>query len=69
MSDLRSFENDMNRLQEIVNILENQNASLDDAINLCKEGVTLTNKCRKNLETASLQIEVLSNGVNDNKEK
>lgn len=66
MSNLDNFEKDISRLREIVSILESESATLSEAMELCKEGVALTNKCKNDLQTASLQIETLSKSITDN---
>ena len=54
------FESSMKRLDEIIKALEGQNLSLDEALDLYKEGVGLSVDCKKSLENAKLQIKTLS---------
>jgi exodeoxyribonuclease VII small subunit len=51
-----SFEKNINRLQEISELLENDNIALEDAIRLYEEGVLLSKSCVDELKTAELKI-------------
>lgn len=55
-----TFENSMKRLDEIVKAMEGEKLSLDEALDLYKEGVELSVECRKALESAKLQVKTLS---------
>lgn len=55
-----TFEESMKRLDEIVKALEGDKLSLDEALDLYKEGVELSVDCKKSLENAKLQVNVLS---------
>lgn len=54
------FESSMKRLDEIVKALEKDNLSLDEALDLYKEGIELSVDCKKSLENAKLQVKTLS---------
>ena len=54
-----TFESSMKRLNEIVKALEGENLSLDEALDLYKEGVELSVDCKKSLESAKLQVKTL----------
>jgi len=56
---LPKFEDCLQRLEVIVNDLEKGDVSLDDALKLFDEGVTLSNSCRKELEEAEGKVEIL----------
>lgn len=58
------FEEAMKRLEEIVNILENQEVSLDKSIELYKEGIELSAQCREKLEAVEKEVSILK--VNSN---
>ena len=60
------FESSMKRLNEIVEALERENLSLDEALDLYKEGVELSVDCKKSLESAKLQVKTL--GTKDDKD-
>lgn len=60
------FENGIKRLEEIVRALEEGNLSLDEALNLFKEGITLTKELSQRLDEAEKKVEILikrENGV------
>ena len=63
-----SFEEELKELEKTVNILENGDCSLDEAIALFEKGVRLSADCRKTLENARQKIVTLTdaeNGVED----
>ena len=51
-----SFEKDLSRLNEIVKQLEGSELSLEQSLDLYKEGVELSVKCKKSLEQAKLTV-------------
>ncbi len=51
-----SFEKDLSRLNEIVKKLEGTDLTLDESLDLYKEGVELSVKCKKTLEQAKLTV-------------
>ena len=53
------FEEALNRLSEIVRILENGEASLDESIALFEEGIKLSKQCSTLLETAEQKVRFL----------
>ena len=53
------FEYSLTRLEEIVSKLESANLSLDDAMKLFEEGVSLSRDCQKQLEQAEGRVEIL----------
>ena len=56
-----SFENAMDRLDEIVSLLENGECQLEEALNIFEEGISLVKICNKKLETAEKSIKILVN--------
>ena len=52
-----SFEQSINRLEEIVSILEENDQSLDKTIALFEEGLDLVNYCDNKLKQFELKIE------------
>ena len=52
----RTFENAMDRLQEIVSLLETGKADLDDELKLYEEGVALIRYCSDKLNQAEQKI-------------
>ena len=57
-----TFEDSIKRLDEIVRAMEGDKLSLDQALDLYKEGVELSVDCKKSLENAKLQVKTLSAG-------
>lgn len=60
-----TFEENMNRLNEIVGLLENDKLSLDKALDYYKEGIDLSVECRKTIENAKLTVKTM-NGAMEN---
>lgn len=59
-SDERSFEETLNRLEEIVERLEDDPPALDQAIDTYEEGVALANECLSRLDDAEQRVRELS---------
>jgi exodeoxyribonuclease VII small subunit len=56
----RSFEETLDRLEEIVERLEDDPPSLDEALDAYEEGVALANDCLSRLDEAEQRISELS---------
>ncbi len=54
-----SFESAMKRLDEISAELEKEGVSLEDALALYEEGVSLVRKCNEQLEKAERKVKIL----------
>ena len=54
-----TFEASMERLEEVLRLLENGNESLDDSLSLYEEGIALIRACNEKLEKAEQKIKVL----------
>jgi exodeoxyribonuclease VII small subunit len=54
-----SFEAGLNDLEAIVKELENGDLSLEDSIALFEKGISLSDKCRLQLEEAETKVEIL----------
>ena len=52
----RSFEELLNRLEEIIGILEGDNPGLDESIKLYEEGILLSKECYGTLKNADFKI-------------
>ncbi len=59
-----NYEKDFKRLQEIVAILEDEQTSLAESLSLFNEALQLYSVCRKAIDDAKLQVDIL---VGDNK--
>ena len=57
----KSFEENLQRLEEIVSSLEEENISLENSINLFEEGMKLTRACNEKLESIENRINILIN--------
>lgn len=57
-----TFEESMERLDQIVRALETGDASLEDSIKLFEEGTKLAAKCKELLDTAELKVTKLTAG-------
>ncbi len=55
-----SIESSLNRLQEITELLERGELSLEESLKLYEEGVGLARSCRKLLNEAEIKITELS---------
>lgn len=51
-----TFEESLEKLNEIVSKLESENITLEESINLYKQGIELSVSCKKQLENAKLKI-------------
>jgi exodeoxyribonuclease VII small subunit len=54
-----SFEDQIKRLEYIVSVLDQGNASLNDMMSLYEEGMTLIVSCKKTLDEAEQKLTVL----------
>ena len=54
-----SFEEAMTRLEEIVRLLENDKAPLEESLRLYEEGVSLVRKCSTDLDEAEQRVKIL----------
>ncbi len=60
----RSLEQDLERLQKIVETLEQGEAPLETALKLYEEGIELSKTCMERLRMAELKIRTLSKDSN-----
>jgi len=60
MSNDMTYESAISRLEEIVELLEKNEASLDDSMKLFEEGTKLTAFCSEKLKNAQLKITELT---------
>jgi len=59
MKEEMSFESAMKRLEEIVQMLEDGNLSLEDSIKIFEEGMKLIKYCSNKLEEAERKVNIL----------
>lgn len=60
MATKKTFEQSMDRLNDIVELLEKNEQPLDETIKLFEEGLLLINECDKQLKTFENKIEELA---------
>ena len=60
------FEKDLEKLENIVNTLEEGGLPLDDSIKKFEEGIKLAKRCEKALSSAEKKIEVLTKDAKGN---
>lgn len=68
---VKTFEESMARLEEIVRTLESGNATLDESLKLYEEGISLVRVCSSQLDDAEKKIKLLNvtaDGVVDEKD-
>ena len=56
-----TFEKAMDRLEEIVSLLESGDSPLDESLSLFEEGVKLVKLCNSQLEKAESSVKMLIN--------
>lgn len=61
----KNFEDSLKRLQEISELLENDNVSLEESIKLYEEGIKLSKECFSTLEKAELKVEELNSDLDE----
>ena len=62
-----TFEEKMNRLDEIVQALEKDEVPLEKSLGLYKQGIELSRECERILKDAELKVETLNKDT-DNEE-
>lgn len=62
MSEKKTFEESITRLEEVVRILERGDAGLDNALALFEEGTGLIKTCSKMLDEAEQKVALLVKG-------
>lgn len=69
MSTEKTFEEMMNKLEEISQDLENGELTLDESMEKFEEGMKLSKKCSEVLENAEKKIKILIKDGEDLKEE
>lgn len=62
MSEKKTFEESITRLEEVVRLLEKGDAPLDNALALFEEGTSLIKDCSKMLDEAEQKVTLLIKG-------
>lgn len=63
------FETALDRLEEIVELLENGDAPLEKSLEIFEEGVKLVKLCNKKLEGVEKSVKILINNNGEMEEK
>jgi exodeoxyribonuclease VII small subunit len=61
-----SFEKSLERLQEIVRLLEDGGASLDEAVKMYEEGIQISRTCLDHLTRVETKVKRLSKDIQGN---
>ena len=69
MTEKLTFEQAMTKIEEIVSKLENGGASLEETVELYKEGTDLSLFCNKLIDEAEQKIKILAKTKNGLEEK
>tara|TARA_B110000438_G_C15447553_1_gene493208 strand:- start:301 stop:522 length:222 start_codon:yes stop_codon:yes gene_type:complete len=67
-SNLSSFENDLKKMQSILEEIESKDLNLEEIIDKYKLGIELSKKCQKALEEAEQKIKQVSDNQSKTKE-
>ena len=67
MAENKTFEQSLKRIEEIVDILENGNLTLDESLALFEEATKLCAECNKKLENAKQKVINISSETNGDK--
>lgn len=59
----KSFEDNMQRLEQIVQIIEQGDVPLEESLKLFQEGTKLVQKCQNMLDKAQLQVTEITAGT------
>lgn len=65
----KSFEEQMEELEKIVNELESGELNLDESVSKFEQGIKISKDCNKILEEAEKKITILVNKENEMQEK
>ena len=60
MSEKKSFEENMQRLEQIVRAIERGDVPLEESLKLFQEGTALIESCGKLLDEAELQVKKIA---------
>ena len=63
--DKHNFESNLNKLEEIVEKLENGEVDLEESVKLYEEGMRLKKVCEEKLKSIELQIKIIKEDNNE----
>ena len=64
MKNNKSLEVDLKRLKKISDLIENDKIDFNESLNLFKEGMELTKKCKSLLDESELKIQKIIDNNN-----
>ena len=59
MATKKTFEELLNRLESIVDEMENMDIGIEKAVKLYKEGIEISTQCSQRLENVEQQVKIL----------
>ena len=59
-TNLSTFEKDLKAMQDLLDVIESKDLSLDEVIQKYKQGIQLSKKCQKALEETEQKIKEVS---------
>tara|TARA_B100001750_G_scaffold246288_1_gene268119 strand:+ start:727 stop:954 length:228 start_codon:yes stop_codon:yes gene_type:complete len=65
---LSTFEDDLRKMQSIVEDIESSELNLEETIEKFKLGIELSKRCQKALEEAEQKVKIISNDKGSNKD-
>ncbi len=65
---LSTFEDDLRKMQSIVEDIESSELNLEETIEKFKLGIELSKRCQKALEEAEQKVKIISNDKGANKD-
>lgn len=65
----KKFEESITRLEEIVNVMESEELSLEESIDVFKEGMDIIAQCNEKLDEAERKINIIVKGKNGDLEE
>lgn len=64
--ETKTFEESMQRLEQIVRAMERGDAPLEESLKLFEEGTALVRSCGKLLDEAKMKVQLVTNGADGN---
>ncbi len=66
-TSLSTFEDDLKKMQLIIDEIESSELNLEETIEKFKLGIELSKRCQKALEEAEQKVKIISNSKGNNK--
>lgn len=65
MSNEKTFESSIERIEQIITTIEENQVTLDESIDLYKEGMLLSKFCMEKLNGAEAEVSILTKDYNN----